>query len=75
MNMYVYGWVAGRFRWVGFVCVGLVWLSVELINFAKEGRHFYKVGLVWLWVELINFAKEGRPVSYTHLTLPTIYSV
>ena len=40
MNMYVYGWVAGRFRWVGFVCVGLVWLSVELNNFAKEGRQY-----------------------------------
>ena len=37
MNMYVYGWVAVRF--VGFVWVGLVWLWVELINLAKEGRN------------------------------------
>ena len=26
------------------------------------------------WVEAISFAADG-PVSYTHLTLPTIYSV
>ena len=38
MNMYVYGWVAVRF--VVFVWVGLVWLWVELINFAKEGRQY-----------------------------------
>ena len=52
----------------------------ELVNTLGDGVGFYKVGLE-LFTGTDGFATvdwlndNGKPVSYTHLTLPTICSV
>ena len=43
-------------------------MDVEYINY-NEGNSLLD------WLELVNAIESGHPVSYTHLTLPTIAGV
>ena len=42
---------------------------------ASQAAQFVEAGCEWLHLVDLNGAFAGEPVSYTHLTLPTIYSV
>ena len=44
---------------------------LEVVVPAFEGE----MGILKDHISIISFLKPGIPVSYTHLTLPTIYSV
>ena len=58
---------------VGFVMIGLArkFVSDELaVPFG-----FLIAGLIGIVLGALGSADGGGPVSYTHLTLPTIYSV
>ena len=63
-----------------------IWKEAKLI-FTKPGKSSYKVAKSWRPISLTNYlikaleklcvweSDKALPVSYTHLTLPTIYSV
>ena len=57
-------------RWLNRLQTGLLVLTLVGIAAAAGSLLF---GESDLWLAL--FAVAGTPVSYTHLTLPTIYSV
>ena len=58
-------------------------LDVWALDFRFKDPRLIKVNvpgrgtrICWyMWYQVINRTKEPRPVSYTHLTLPTICSV
>ena len=75
---------------VTFAFAGLIFIAVTIIGFVKNGlgylRIFYPSGIpiflapLIVPIEIISYLSKPislsvRPVSYTHLTLPTIYSV
>ena len=58
------------------------WLYLDRFGFNKinsiiAGTYFWLAVFIILWLGLLNMnlATLNIPVSYTHLTLPTIYSV
>ena len=46
-------------------------LPAQIANWQREQQH----GLFKQWSNAVEFLPEIKPVSYTHLTLPTICSV
>ena len=50
-------------------------LKESLNGFGKAHSDIIKVSLDPSFVSRKNKTKDGKAVSYTHLTLPTIYSV
>ena len=51
-------------------CLSLVWSRISMF-----WRHYIDIDILDLTYILIFFLRLFIPVSYTHLTLPTIYSV
>ena len=53
----------------------MVHLAMKAFYPAKPPFSLMHVDTTWKFQDMYKFREEYAPVSYTHLTLPTIYSV
>ena len=65
----------GRFRWGRLLLVWLVFLLLAGALFAERSGVQYTAAHVQIGALDHALTKEEAPVSYTHLTLPTILRV
>ena len=54
------------------------WESLLVVNDEGHAAHsslMVNMVILWEYFWVVNVKDNAKPVSYTHLTLPTIYSV